>query len=159
MKTGARLPAIPVQQFVDGEVREIDLAAFSAGKSILLVAMPGAFTPPCSLGHLPGYLANVEAFKAKGIDAIVVLATSDFFVVKAWEDTLDADPLVHFVADGSQRFTVAAEQDVDLSDMGLGVRTQRYVAHVEDGKVSQIYVEPDATLVTVSAAEEMLKHL
>lgn len=157
MKIGSTLPTTPVHQLVDGEVRQINLAELSAGKTILLVALPGAFTPTCSDDHVPGYLANIQAFRDKGVEEIVILVTNDFFVVKAWADQMHSDPHVHFMADGSQRFTVAAGQELDLTDIGLGVRSQRYAALVRDGRVEKFAIEPDATAVSVSGAAEMLQ--
>jgi len=156
MKTGTPLPSVPVQQFVDGDIRQIDLAALSKGKTIVLVGVPGAFTLPCSELHMPGYLQNAQAFAQAGVDAIVVLAASDFFVVKAWAEQLQPDPIFEFVADGSLRFTAAAGMEVDFNELGLGIRTQRYAALVRDGVVQNLFVEPDATAVTISSAENML---
>lgn len=157
MQKGSTLPSVPVQQLSDGGVLQINLAEYSAGKSIVLVGLPGAFTPTCSDDHLPGYIANVNAFREKGIDSIVVLATSDFFVVKAWADMLNADPMIRFMADGSQNFAKAAGLELDLSGLGLGMRTQRYAAIIRDGRIEELFVERDVTAVTGSAAKVMLK--
>lgn len=156
MKVGSKIPSSPVQQFDGSEIKQVDLAEFSRGKTILLVAMPGAFTPTCADDHVPGYLRNADAFLAKGIDEIVILATSDFFVVKAWADGLNPPDNVHFMADGSQIFAKAAGQLLDLTDLGLGMRTQRYAAVVRDANVVSLEVEPDATAVTVSGADVVL---
>lgn len=159
MEIGSNIPSTPVQQLVDGEIKQINLADFSHDKTILLVAMPGAFTPTCADDHVPGYLRNVDAFLAKGINDIVILATSDFFVVKAWADSLNPPRHVHFMADGSQLFAKAAGQLLDLTELGLGIRTQRYAAVIRNGKVESIAVEPDATVVTVSGADAVLSGL
>ena len=89
----------------------------------------------------------------------MVLATSDFFVVKAWADGLNPPEHVHFMADGSQLFAKAADQLLDLTELGLGMRTQRYAAVVRSGKVMNFAVEPDATAVTVSGADAVLDAL
>ncbi len=159
MKIGSPLPAQPVQQLVAGEVRQINLAQVSEGKTIIVLGFPGAFTPPCTEHHIPGYVANASAFKDKGVDGIYIVAPNDFFVVDAWSRTFDANSNVHFVADGSLGFTSAAGQELDLSGLGLGIRSQRYAAVVRDGKVVKFDVEPDATAVTVSGAEDVLKGL
>lgn len=159
METGSRIPSTPVQQLVDGEIRQVDLASFSAGKTIVLVAVPGAFTPTCSDDHVPGYIEGVKAFRDAGVDEIVVLATSDFFVVKAWADQLNLPQHLHFMADGSQSFTKEADQLLDLTELGLGFRTQRYAAVIRDGLVISCAIEPDATAVTVSGAEAVLASL
>ncbi|MGH1371696.1 peroxiredoxin family protein [Planktotalea sp.] len=159
MKVGSKIPSTPVQQFVGGEINQVDLADFSQGKTILLVAMPGAFTPTCADDHVPGYLAKAGDFRSKGVDEIVILATSDFFVVKAWADGLNPPEHVHFLADGSQAFAKAAGQLLDLTELGLGMRTQRYAAVVRDGKVISFAIEPDATAVSVSGADAVLSGL
>ncbi len=159
MQTGSALPSVPVQQFVDGTVNQIDLKRYCEGRTVVLVALPGAFTPTCSEHHVPGYLAHAAAFRRKGVDAVVILATSDFFVVKAWADTMTADPIVEFMADGSQRFAEEAGQLLNLGELGLGLRTQRYAAVVRNGTVDHIFVEPDVSEVTGSAAERVLKAL
>lgn len=159
MKTGSRVPSTPVQQLVGGEVRQIDLAARSAGKTIVLVAVPGAFTPTCSDDHVPGYLRDAQAFRDAGVDETIILATSDFFVVKAWADQLNPPETVQFMADGSQMFTRDAGQVLDLTDLGLGLRTQRYAAVIRDGAVDWIATEPDATAVTVTASREVLSQI
>lgn len=159
MKVGSNIPSVHVQQLVDGDVQQIDLAEFSAGKTILIVAVVGAFTPPCTDDHVAGYLANIDAFRDKGVEEIVILAANDFFVVKAWADQLRPGPHVHFMADGSQKFATAAGQILDLTDLGLGMRTQRYAALVRDGRVERICIEPEATAVSISGASEMLQSI
>ena len=159
MKIGTKIPSTPVQQMDGGDLKQIDLAKFSANKTVLLVAMPGAFTPTCSNDHVPSYLQQAGKFLEKGIDEIVILATSDFFAVKAWADSLNPPANVHFVADGSQLFTREAGQLLDLIGLGLGMRTQRYVAVVRDGEVISFAVEPDATAVTVTGANAVLNSL
>lgn len=159
MEVGSRIPDIPVQQLVDGEVRQINLAEFSAGRTVVLVAVPGAFTPTCSDDHVPGYFSRLEDFRNAGVDEVVVVATSDFFVVKAWSDQLDPPQHMHFMADGSQTFAGAVDQLLDLSGFGLGMRTQRYAAIIRDGSVVSFAIEPDAAAVTVTGAEAVLASL
>lgn len=159
MKTATRLPSIPVQQLSDGEVGQIDLAARSAGKTVVLVGVPGAFTPTCSDDHVPGYLRDAQAFRAAGVDEIFILATNDFFVVKAWADRMEQPGMVQFIADGGLGFTRAMGQILDLSELGLGLRSQRYAAIIRDGIVVWMAVEPDAGRVAVSGAANVLAAL
>ncbi len=159
MKIGSQLPSTPVQQLADGDIHQINLADFSQEKYIVLIAVPGAFTPTCSNSHVPGYLSNMTAFKEKGVDAVVILSTSDFFVVKAWADQLRPPQDLHFMADGSQKFTQSVDHLLDLTDLGLGMRTQRYVAIIRNGEVKEFAIEQDVGSVTVTAAEEVLKKL
>lgn len=159
MEIGTNIPSTPVQQLVDGEICQINLVEFSAGKTIVLVAVPGAFTPPCSDDHVPGYLGGVQKFRDAGIDDVVILAANDFFVVKAWADQLNPPENIHFMADGSQAFAKDADQLLDLTSMGLGVRSQRYAALIRNGKVVRFAIEPDATAVTVTGADFVLADL
>ncbi len=159
MKVGEKIRNVPVQRIVDGDVQQIDLAQYSSGKTIILVAVPGAFTPTCSDAHVPGYLTSVEAFWEKGVDEIVILAANDFFVVKNWEDQLKPDKHVQFMADGSQAFAKAADLALDLTEIGLGVRSQRYAAVIRDSRVQHIAIEPDATVVTTSGAQDILQNI
>lgn len=156
MDIGQTLPATPVQQFRDGEILQIDLAAESAGKTIVLVTLPGAFTPTCSDSHVPGFVAEAEALAAKGVDKVFVLAPNDFFVVAAWAETKSAPALIDFVADGNQDFTRAAGLELDLSEIGLGLRAQRTATIVKDGKVTWHAIEADPTGVDASGADKVL---
>ncbi len=159
MKIDSTIPDVPVQQFADGEIKQISLREFSLGKRVVLVSVPGAFTPACSDDHVPGFLNSVKAFQDMNVDAIVILATSDFFVVKAWADSYGAPSFVQFMADGSQKFADAADLIWDLTDLGLGRRSQRYVAVVEDGVVKRLFKEPDSGAVTTSSAKAVLSQL
>lgn len=159
MEAGARIPSTPVQQLVNGEIQQVNLAEFSTGRTIVLVAVPGAFTPTCSDDHVPGYLRQTQAFRDAAVDDIVILATNDFFVVKAWADRLSPPEHLHFMADGSQIFTKDAGQLLDLTGLGLGMRTQRYAAVIRDGEIVSFAVEPDATDVTVTGADVILAGL
>jgi peroxiredoxin len=159
MEIGSRIPSTQVQQLVEGEIRQVDLAEFSAGRTIVLVAVPGAFTPTCSDAHVPGYIENMQVFLDCGVDEIVILAPNDFFVVKAWGDQWKAPRNVHFVADGSQLFTADVDQLLDLTDLGLGMRSRRYAAVIRDGIIVSCATEPDAAAVSVSGAESVLANL
>lgn len=159
MKSGSKRLDVAVQQMDGGDIRQINLGEFSAGKKFILVAVPGAFTPACSDIHVPRYVANVDAFKAKGVDGIVVLSTSVFLAVEAWADTYDAPGYISFMADGSQKFADAVDQIWDLTGLGLGKPTQRYAAVIEDGVVTSLAPEPDSGAVTLSGADEVLKGL
>jgi peroxiredoxin len=159
MQTGSKLPSTSVQQLVDGEVRQIDLAARSFGKTMVLVTVPGAFTPTCSDQHVPEFLREAQAFRDAGVDEIIILAPNDFFVVKAWSDRLDPPAIVQFVADGSQRFAHDAGQVLDLTALGLGLRSQRTAAVIRDSTVVWMATEPDASAVSVTSSQAVLSQL
>lgn len=159
MSANMKIPSVPVQQLVNGDVDQIDLNAHSQGCKLLLVAVPGAFTPPCGEIHVPGYVAQAEALKSKGVDEILILAPNDFFVMQAWSTQMDPDGRLRFLADGSGGFTKAMGQGLDLTDMGLGLRTERYAAVLSDGQITDLWVEPVATEVTISGADTVLTNL
>jgi peroxiredoxin len=125
-----------------------------AGKKVVLFAVPGAFTPGCSLTHLPGYVVNADKIKASGVDSIVCMAVNDAFVMDAWGKSQNAEELL-MLADGNGEFTAALGLELDGSGFGLGTRSQRFAIVVEDGTVSHLNVEPGAG-VDVSSAETIM---
>lgn len=131
------------------------LDALGKGK-VVLFAVPGAFTPGCSMVHLPGYVKNRDALKAKGVETIACISVNDPWVVDAWGKAQGADGIV-MLADSGE-FTKAVGLEMDGSAFGLGTRSQRYSAVLQDGVVTEINVE-DGPGVTVSACEVVLGHL
>jgi len=129
------------------------------GKKVVLFAVPGAFTPTCSKNHLPGFVQNADAIKAKGIDTIAVTGVNDAFVMDAWKKSADADGKVEFLADGSAEFAKAVGLELDASAMGLGIRSKRYCMVVDDGVVKTLNVEDVPSKADVSNAENLLKAL
>jgi peroxiredoxin len=111
------------------------------GKKVALFAVPGAFTPTCSNLHMPSFLNNIDAFKAKGIDTVAVTAVNDAFVMKAWADKTGGDGKMDFLADGSAEFAKGIDMTLDASGNGLGIRSKRYSMLVEDGVVKQFNIE------------------
>src|ERR1700719_5220223 len=103
------------------------------GKKVVLFAVPGAFTPTCHKNHMPGYVKNADAIKAKGIDTIAVTAVNDVFVMDAWKKASDAEGKIEFLADGSADFAKALGLTLDASANGLGVRSKRYCMVIDDG--------------------------
>ncbi|KAG2428740.1 hypothetical protein HXX76_011443 [Chlamydomonas incerta] len=128
------------------------------GKKVLVFAVPGAFTPTCSKQHLPGFVTKADELKAKGVDTIACLSVNDAFVMGAWGQSIGVGDKVLMLADGAGAFTKAVGLDQDLSEAGLGVRSQRYAMLVEDGVVKVLNVEP-ARGLTCSSAESMLAGL
>jgi len=129
------------------------------GKKIALFAVPGAFTPTCSMNHLPGFLAKEAEFKAKGVDEIVVVAVNDVFVMDAWAKHSGAAGKILFLADGSALFTNAIGLPLDLTERGLGLRSQRYSMLVEDGIVKKLNVEDQIGKAEISGADTLLAQL
>jgi peroxiredoxin len=125
-----------------------------SGKKVLLFAVPGAFTPGCSMTHLPGYVVNADKIKAAGVDTIVCMAVNDAFVMDAWGKAQNAEELL-MLADGNGEFTAALGLELDGSGFGLGSRSQRFAMIVDDGTVSHLNVE-EGPGVDVSSAETMM---
>jgi glutaredoxin/glutathione-dependent peroxiredoxin len=128
------------------------------GKKVVLFAVPGAFTPTCHKNHLPGFVKNSAAIKAKGIDTIAVTGVNDVFVMDAWKKASGGDA-IEFLADGSGNFAKAMGLTMDLSERGLGVRSQRYAMVVDDGVVKTLNVEDAPGKADISGADNLLKGL
>jgi glutaredoxin/glutathione-dependent peroxiredoxin len=125
---------------------------------VVLFAVPGAFTPGCSKIHLPGYVEGYEDLKAKGVDTVACVSVNDPWVMQAWAEAQGVEGRILMLADGNGEFTKAMGLDIDLAVAGLGVRSQRYAAVIENGRVSSLEVEP-APGVDVSSCQSMLAHL
>lgn len=126
---------------------------------IVLFGVPGAFTPTCSDHHLPGFVMQADEILAKGVDRIACIAVNDAFVMNAWGNSQGAGDKILMLADGNGEFATTAGLDLDLTALGLGQRTQRYAAILQDGVVQELYVEPNAGAVEVSSADKVLKAL
>ena len=129
------------------------------GKTVVLFSVPGAFTPTCSKTHLPSFVQNAPALKAKGVDAIACLAVNDVFVMDAWGKGLGADGKVIMLADGNAAYTKALGLELDASGFGMGIRGQRFAMVVKDGVVQKLNVEPSAGQCTISGGESILSGL
>jgi peroxiredoxin len=128
------------------------------GKKVVLFAVPGAFTPTCHRNHLPGFVKNADAIKAKGIDTIAVTGVNDVFVMDAWKKASGGDA-IEFLADGSGNWAKALGLTLDMTERGLGVRSQRYSMLVEDGVVKALNIEEGPGKAEVSGADNLLKAL
>src|ERR1700760_4211407 len=128
------------------------------GKKVVLFAVPGAFTPTCHKNHLPGFVKNLAAIKAKGIDTVAVTGVNDVFVMNAWKKASGGDG-IEFLADGSAAWAKAVGITADLTERGLGVRSGRYSMVVDDGVVKALNVEEGPGKAEVSGAANLLKSL
>ncbi|WP_420564121.1 peroxiredoxin [Thalassobaculum sp.] len=158
IKVGDKLPDVGLQHKTADGIDTLDNAALFAGKKVVLFAVPGAFTPTCSAKHVPSFVQNIDALKAKGVDTVACVAVNDPFVMGVWGKDQASEGKVMMLADGSAKFTKAIGLELDLTERGLGVRSQRYAMVVDDGTVSQLFVE-EAGAYDVSSAENVLKHL
>ena len=157
IQEGDKLPAATLHTMRDGKPTPVTTDELFAGKKVVVFAVPGAFTPTCSQAHLPGFVVNADAIKAKGVDDIVCLSVNDAFVMGAWGDNANAEELT-MVGDGNGDFTKAVGLEMDGSGFGLGSRSQRYAMIVEDGTVTKLSVEAPGKF-EVSSAEAILAAL
>ena len=159
INVGDRIPSVTLKQLTSEGVKEFTTDEIFRGKRIVLIAVPGAFTPACSQRHLPGYVDKAADIKAKGIDEIACVAVNDAFVMGAWGRDQKAEGKVRMLADGSGDFTRALGLELDLSKGGLGVRSKRYSMLIDDGVVKSLNVEQQPGQVDLSGVEAMLKTL
>lgn len=162
IKIGDQLPEAQLSEYIEVASEgcalgpnQVMVPAQTKGKKIVIFAVPGAFTPTCSEQHAPAYIRLADEFKAKGVDEIWCVSVNDAFVMGAWGREQKAGGKVRFIADGSGSFTKAVGLEFDLTNGGLGLRSQRYSMLVEDGTVKQLNVE-DSGHLEVSTAEKML---
>ena len=162
---GQKLPNATLYEFID-EATEgcalgpnaFEVEKLTAGKKIVIFALPGAFTPTCSAQHVPGYLAQYDALKAKGVDEIWCISVNDPFVMGAWGRDLKVGKKIRMFGDGSAKFTKKLGMEFDLIARGLGVRSQRYAMIVQDGVVKTLDLEAPGKF-EVSDAASVLKQL
>lgn len=157
--TGERLPEMTLKSVSADGPANIETADIFGGKTVVLFAVPGAFTPTCTLNHLPGYLDNRDEILAKGVDEIAVVAVNDPFVMKAWAEQSGGLGKIRFLADWDGALTRAIGMDADLSAAGLGVRTKRYSMLVEDGVIKALNIEDNPGEADISGAARMLQQL
>ncbi len=155
---GDRLPDLKLQKVGPDGIAEVSTGELFRGKKVVLFAVPGAFTPTCSVKHLPGFVEKADEIKSKGVDEIVCLAVNDAFVMQAWGKDRGTGDKLTLLADGSGAFTKALGLELDGSRFGLGTRSQRYAAVVEDGVVKTLHVEAPMKF-EVSSAEAILAAL
>ena len=158
IKVGDTIPSAKLQMATPDGPKETTTDAVFAGKKVVLFAVPGAFTPTCSARHLPGYLQNMEALKARGIDTVACMSVNDAFVMAAWARDQGVNGQITMLADGSAAFTKALGLELDLSARGMGIRTQRFAMVVDNGKVTALNVEAPGGF-EVSTAEFVLNAL
>jgi len=156
IKVGDKVPSVMLRHLnADGSVNSVSSDDYFKGKTVAVFGLPGAYTRTCSSRHLPGYVANAEALKAKGINEIACVSVNDAFVMGAWGKEHNAPGKVTMLGDGSCELTRALGLTVDRTEAGMGIRSQRYSMIVKDGVVAELNVEPSGEY-GVSSAETML---
>lgn len=134
-------------------------ASLFRGKKAVLIGMPGAFTGTCSGSHLPGFLSHIGALKEKGVELVACVTVNDVFVVGAWAEHSKVDGKIVMLADGSAVFTKAIGLELDLTERGFGVRSQRYAMILQDGVVKELLLEDTPATADASGAEAVLAKL
>jgi len=159
IKVGDAIPDATLMQMTDKGPAPVTTKDLFGGKKVVLFAVPGAFTPTCSNNHLPGFVDKAAAIKAKGVDTIACLSVNDAFVMGAWGKDRNVGDKVQMLADGAAVFSQALGLELDLSKMGLGMRSKRYSMLVENGIVKQLNIEEAPSGAEKSGADTMLKQL
>lgn len=157
IQVGDKVPAVNFKIMGSEGPTDISSDEVFAGKKVVLFAVPGAFTPGCSVTHLPGFVVKADEIKAKGVDTIACLAVNDAFVMGKWGEAQNADELL-MLADGNAEFTEAMGLTMDASGFGMGTRSRRYAMIVDDGKVTHLAVEEGGG-IDVSSADSILEAL
>ncbi len=162
LKVGEKLPAGKLVEFVQVESdgrsvgpNPVDIERATAGKTIAVFGLPGAFTPTCSAQHVPGFVAKADELKAAGVDEIWCISVNDPFVMGAWGKDQKTGDKIRMMGDGSAEFTIAAGMVFDLASRGMGIRSQRYSMLVVDGVVKTLNLEAPGKF-EVSDADTLL---
>jgi glutaredoxin/glutathione-dependent peroxiredoxin len=157
ISVGDSLPEATFRMLGAEGIESLSTADVFAGKTVVLFAVPGAFTPTCHLKHLPGFIDHADAFKSKGVDTVACVAVNDPFVLDSWAKTSGGQGKVLFLSDGNAEFTKKIGMDFDGSGIGLGTRSKRYAMVVEDGVVQTLNTEDSPGVADVSTAEKLLE--
>ncbi|HEX4857306.1 MAG TPA: peroxiredoxin [Limnobacter sp.] len=165
IQIGDKLPSATLFEFFHEETdgcslgpNAFDSQKAAAGKTIAILALPGAYTPTCSAKHVPGFIEHADALKAKGVDEIWCISVNDAFVMGAWGKSMGAEGKVRMMADGSAEFTRKVGMELDLTARGLGIRSQRYSMLVQDGVIKQLNLDPAGAFEN-STAEKLLSQI
>lgn len=159
IKVGDKLPEAEFTIMTSDGPAKMSVSELTAGKKIILFAVPGAFTPTCHANHLPGFLENLSSIKERGVDDVAVVAVNDVHVVNAWAKATKGDGKIHFLSDGNADFAKAIGMDVDLGVAGMGIRSKRYSMIVDDGTVTALNEEESPGQAVISSAATILEQL
>ena len=156
---GEKLPAATLRLVEPEGTRDVAVDEFFAGRKIVLFGLPGAFTPTCHKNHLPGFIANEDAFKAKGVTQIAMTSVNDPHVLRAWGKATGAEGRIAFLSDGNGAFAREVGLSIDMAGGYMGVRSKRYAMLVDDGKVTRLNIEDSPGKADVSGAEALLAQI
>jgi peroxiredoxin len=155
---GKKMPPGRFEVMQDGDPGEMSTSELFDGKTVVLISVPGAFTPTCSMSHLPGFVAHADEILATGVDTIACMAVNDVFVMNAWGRDQGVGDKVLMLADGNGDYVKALGLDLDGRSFGMGIRGQRFAMIIDDGTVTHLAVEEPA-MFAVSKAEAILEVL
>ncbi|HYE52531.1 MAG TPA: peroxiredoxin [Azospirillaceae bacterium] len=158
IKVGDRIPSVTLKHLTESGMQEISTDDIFKGRKVVLFSLPGAFTPTCSAKHLPGFVEQADAIRAKGVHEIVCLAVNDPFVMQAWGKANNVAGKVTMLPDGNGTLTKELGLEMDGTAYALGHRGQRFALIAEDGVVKELHVEKPGAF-EVSSAEYVLKQL
>lgn len=158
IQAGDRMPSVTLHMMTANGIEPVTTDALFAGKTVVLFSVPGAFTPTCSARHLPGFVEHIDAFQAKGVDAVACVAVNDPFVMEAWAKSTGADGTVLMLSDGNGALAEATDTTLDARGAALGMRSHRYAMIVKDGVVSHFALDQPGQF-EVSSAESILAQL
>ena len=159
VSAGDKVPSVNFKMLTADGLSDVSSDDYFGGKKTALFAVPGAYTPTCSAKHVPSFLAQADALKAKGVDQIACVSVNDAFVMKAWGEDTGAGGTIDMLADGNGEFARATGLTLDARGFGLGERTTRFSMIVDDGTITALNVEENPTEMVVSSAEHMLTQL
>ena len=157
IQVGDKVPSATFKVMTADGPQDMSTDEVFSGKKVVFFAVPGAFTPGCSMTHLPGFVINADAIKAKGADTIACMAVNDAFVMGAWGQGQNAEEIL-MLADGNGEFTAALGLELDASGFGMGNRSESFGMIVDDGTGSYLGFEAPGE-IKVSSAEMMLENL
>ena len=158
IQVGDRLPEATFKQMTKDGPANVSVSELTAGKTVVIFSVPGAFTPTCHAKHLPGFVTHADALKGKGVDAIACTAVNDVFVMDAWSKASNAGEGITMLADGNADFVRALGLELDATGFGMGVRGKRFALVAKDGVVTALHVENGGEF-KVSTAENVLASL
>ena len=159
LSIGDRIPEVTLFEPGDGGPKPVGTGDIFSGRKVVLVGMPGAFTPTCHRNHLPGFLEHRDSILEKGVDEILLLTNNDTFVLRAWSEASGAKDRIRFISDGNSEFIREAGLDMDRTERGMGIRAKRFAMIVDNGVVTFLAAEDMPGQTAVSSAAQILEQL